>query len=255
MDSGAVAAGLISGGVPQVLVDELMEGYAECKRRFYLGDYRPNAVEGARFAEAALRICQWATQPNDEFTSVGKTLPKVDQLLVKLLNGTGDVSLRKNIPRKLQIIYTIRNDRDVAHLGADIDPNLMDSTVVVALMNWTLAELVRLYHSVDATEAQKIIDQLVTREVPVIQEIRGVPRVTRNLRASEHCLVLLYAAGADGITYADLQAWVRPKMRANLRRTLGDLIKEDKVHQDGNTYIIMIPGERFVEDKKLLESV
>ena len=253
MDSGAVADGLINGGVPRVLVKEMMEGYSECKRRFYLSDYRPNAVEGARFAEAVFRICQWATQPNNEYTPIGKTLPKVDQLLVKMLNGTGDVSLRKNIPRNLQIIYTIRNDRDVAHLGADIDPNLMDATVVVALMNWVLAELVRLYHSVDADAAQKAIDQIVTREVPAVQLIREVPRVLRELRASEHCLVLLFQAGSNGITFTDLRNWVRPKMRANLRRTLRDLIGEDKVHQDGDTYFILIPGERHVEENKLLE--
>jgi len=255
VDSGAVADGLIKSGAPRVLVDELMEGFFETKRRFYLGDYRPNAVEGARYAEAAFRIMQWATDPNGDFTPIGKTLPHVDKLLDKLLKGAGDTSVRKHIPRALQSIYTIRNERDVAHLGADIDPNLMDATVVVNLMSWTLAELVRLYHSVSADEAQKIIDQLVAREVPAIQEVRGFPRVLRDLRAGEHCLVLLYRAGADGVTFEDLRAWVRPKMQANLRRTLRDLIADDMVHQDGDTYIIMYPGEKYVEKNRLIEPV
>ena len=253
VDSGAVADGLINGGLPWVLVKELMEGYAECRRRFYLGDFRPNAVEGARFAEAAFRICQWATQPGKEFTPVGTTLPTVDRLLVKLLNGIGDVSLRMNIPRNLQIIYTIRNDRDVAHLGANIDPNLMDAVVVVALMNWVLAEMVRLYHSVSADEAEKIIGNIVSREVPAIQEVRGFPRLLRELRAGEHCLVLLYWAGPGGLDFTDLRDWVRPKMQANLRRSLRELVAEDKVHQDGDTYFILRPGGVLVEQQKLLE--
>ncbi len=255
VDSAAVADGLIKSGVPRVLVDELIRGFFETKRRFYLGDYRPNAVEGARYAEAAFRITQWATDPNGDFTPIGKTLPQVDKLLDKLLNGTGDASVRKHIPRALQIIYTIRNDRDVAHLGADIDPNLMDATVVVNLMSWTLAEIVRLYHSVSANDAQRIIDQLVAREVPAIQEVRGFPRVLRDLRASEHCLVLLYRAGADGVTFEDLQAWVRPQMRANLRRTLRELVADDMLHQDGDTYIILYPGEKYVEKNRLIEPV
>lgn len=255
MDSGAVADGLIKSGVPRVLVEELMEGFFEAKRRFYLGDYRPNAVEGARYAEAAFRIMQWATQPNGDFTPIGRTLPKVDQLLIKLLNGTGNASVRKHIPRALQIVYTIRNDRDVAHLGDDIDPNLMDATVVVNLMSWTLAELVRLYHSVSADEAQEIIDQLVAREVPAIQEVRGFPRVLRDLRAGEHCLVLLYRAGVDGVAYGDLRNWVRPKMQRNLRRTLSDLVADDQVHRDGETYIILHPGEKYVEEHRLIEPV
>jgi hypothetical protein len=253
VDSGAVADGLVHSGVPLPLVEELMEGFLEAKRRFYLEDYRPNAVEGARYAEAAFRILQWATQPNEEFTPIGKDLPRVDLLLTKLLNGTGDTSVRKHIPRALQVIYTIRNDRDVAHLGHGIDPNLMDASIVVNLMSWTLAEFVRLYHSVTADEAQKIVDQLVAREVPAIQEVRGFPRVLRDLRAGEHCLVLLYRAGVDGVEFSYLRSWVRPKMQRNLRRTLSDLVAQDLVHRDDETYIILRPGERYVEEHKLVE--
>lgn len=253
VDPGAIADGLVQSGVPRALVDELIEGFLEAKRRFYLGDYRPNAVEGARYAEAVFRVLQWATQPNGEFTPIGRNLPRVDLLLTQLLNGTGSTSVRKHIPRALQVIYTIRNDRDVAHLGDGIDPNLMDASVVVNLISWTLAELVRLYHSVTADEAQMIIDQLVAREVPAIQEVRGFPRVLRNLRAGEHCLVLLYRAGSDGVDFSDLRSWVRPKMQRNLRRTLSDLVDQDLVHRDDETYLILRPGERYVEERKLIE--
>lgn len=252
-DTGAVADGLVQSGVPRVLVDELMESFSEAKKRYHLGDHRPNAVECARFAEAAFRICQWATQPNGAYKPVGKDLPRVDVLLTQLLNGSGEDSLRKHVPRALQIIYTIRNDRDVAHLGAGIDPNLMDATVVVGLMSWSLAELVRVYHSVSADEAQKIIDQLVTREVPAIQWVRGFPRVLRDLRAGEYCLVLLYGAGADGVAYDDLRSWVRPAMGNHLRRTLAKLVADDMAHQDGETYNILRPGEKYVEDNRLVE--
>ena len=60
------------------------------------------------------------------------------------------------------VVYDVRNNRDVAHLGADIDPNLMDATLVISILDWVLAELVRMYHKVSADEAQKIIDGLVT---------------------------------------------------------------------------------------------
>lgn len=256
LDPGAVADGFVDSGVPRVLVDELMEGFAEAKRRFYLGDYRPNAVEGARFAEAAFRILQWATDLNGEFKPLGKSLPRVDKMLEGFLASSADDSIRKHIPRALQIIYTVRNERDIAHLGDDsIDPNLMDASVVVNLMGWTLAELVRRYHSVSADKAQQIIDELVAREVPIIQTVRGFPRVLRDLRAGEHCLVLLYAAGAEGASFADLRTWVRPKMRGNLKRTLDALIADDLVHQDGDTFIILQPGERYVEDKRLIQPI
>jgi hypothetical protein len=132
-----------------------------------------------------------------------------------------------------QVEKHVRNERDIAHLGDEIDPNLQDASVVVHLMGWTLAEFVRLYHLVSANEAQRIIDELVAREVPIIQTVRGFPRVLRDLRAGEHCLVLLYGAGAEGASFTDLRTWVRPKMRDNLKRTLDALIAATSFTQTG----------------------
>lgn len=253
LDPGGVRDGLIKSGVPQVLADELMEAFLEAKRRFYLGDLRPNAVEGGRFAEAAFRILQSVSDPGGAYTAIGKTLPRVDVLLTNLLHATAPDSVRMHIPRALQMIYTIRNTRDAAHLADGIDPNLQDASLVVHVMDWTLAEFVRLFHSVDADEAQRIIEALVVRDVPAIQTVRGIPRVLKPLRAGEHCLLLLYGAGSNGVSYEDLRAWVRPTMRTHLRRTLDKLINQDLVHRDGETYVILRPGERYVEEHGLIE--
>src|SRR6185437_3956846 len=97
----------------------------------------------------------------------------------------------------LHSIYTIRNKRDAAHLGPDISPNLQDATIVVAVMDWVMAEFVRLYHQVSNAEAQQIIDGLVTREVPVIQMFGDYPKLLKkNVSLPEHTLILLYRRGA-----------------------------------------------------------
>lgn len=254
-DSRELSDGFVASGVPLVLVEELMEGFAEAKRRFHLGDYRPNAVEGARFAEAAFRILQWATNPHGEFTAIGKSLPRVDKMLESFIASTAHDSVRKHIPRALQMIYTIRNERDVAHLGDGIQPNFQDASLVVNLMGWTLAELVRLYHSLSAEDAQRVVDELVTREVPIIQIVRGFPRVLRDLRAGEHCLVLLYSVGTMGASFEDLRSWVRPAMRGHLRRTLDALVADDLVHRDVDEYFVLKPGEKYVEEKKLVTPI
>ena len=135
--------------------------YVEAKRRYYLGDHRPQEVEGGRFSEAVFRVLQHLTgQP---VTPLGKTLPSADQLLNRLQNATSAPdAIRLHIPRTLKLIYDVRNKRDAAHLGDGIDPNLQDATLVIGNMDWVMAELVRLHHGVTADEAQRIIEDLVT---------------------------------------------------------------------------------------------
>ena len=224
----------------------------EAKRRYYRDDLRPNAVEGGRFSEAVFRILQWAT--TGAYTPIGTTLPTVDVLLNTLANASGVDSVRLHIPRTLRLIYDLRNKRNAAHLADGIDPNVQDASLVVHTMDWVLAELVRLYHNVSPTEAHRFITELVSKEVPIIQMFGDFPRILRPLRVSEYCLVLLYWRGADGADIPQLDSWVRPEMRANLRRSLRSLEEKNLVHIDGQERVFLTRlGEREVEAKKLVE--
>jgi hypothetical protein len=246
-----VRQGLITAKVPAELVDELLEAFAEAKRRFYRNDLRPSEIEGARFSESVFRILQWAT--TSKYTPLGKTLPSVDAMMATLLNTQASDSVRIHIPRTLRLIYDVRNKRDVAHLGDGIDPNEQDATLVLSSMDWVLAELVRIYHNVSAKEAHGIIVDLVSKEVPLIQEFDGFPRVLKPLGASDHFLVLLYWRGAAGATFEELLAWARPTMRPNLKRTLNGLDQKDLIHLMGTKYVLTHLGESDVEQRKLLE--
>lgn len=246
-----IRPGFISSGIPAELVKELIEAFTETKRRFYRDDLRPSEIEGARFSEAAFRILQWAT--TQKYTPLGKTLPSVDSLINTLINVSASDSIRIHIPRTLRLIYDVRNKRDVAHLGDCIDPNKQDATMVVRNMEWVLAELVRIYHNVSPTESLGIIVDLVSKDVPLIQEFDGFPRVLKHLKASDHSLVLLYWRGAEGAAYDKLQTWARTPMRANMKRTLKLLDDRDLIHLRGNRYVLTHLGEDDVEKRKLLE--
>lgn len=71
-----VRQGFVSSGIPTELVNELLEAFAEAKRRFYRDDLRPSEIEGARFSEAVFRILEWTTA--QKYTPLGDTLPKVN---------------------------------------------------------------------------------------------------------------------------------------------------------------------------------
>jgi hypothetical protein len=153
------------------------------------------------------------------------------------------------------LIYDVRNKLDTAHLTDGIDPNMQDATLVVHNMEWILAELVRIYHTVTADEAHALIRDLVSKEVPMIQVFDGFPRLLDDLPASDHCLVLLYWRGSEGAPLADLSKWVKPKMRANLRRTLSALDAKNLVHCSDGTYFLTFKGEKSVETRGLVAPV
>ena len=249
-----IRAGLVVK-IDAKLADELLEAHQEAKRNFYLGGLRLSAVEGGRFCEASFRILQQAVFGS--FDPIGSQLDS-NNLIAKLANtpaGAHHESLRLHIPRTLRVVYDIRNKRDTAHLGDGIDPNLQDATLVVACLDWVLAEFIRLFHSVPADEAQKMIEELVTRIAPAIQDFNGFLKVLRtDLKASEHALLLLYQRGATGASFQQLSEWAHPSHRKNLRRTLDSLVEDkSQVHFAKKTYQITMSGQRYVEEERLFE--
>jgi hypothetical protein len=245
----------LSSKLDPKLVKELLDAHAEAKRNFYLGGLRLSAVEGGRFCEAAFRLLQDTT--DGKHTPLSKTLPKTDALILQLSNldaSKFNDSIRLHIPRSLRLVYDIRNKRDTAHLSDGIDPNLQDATLVVTVIDWVLAEFIRLYHNVPANEASKIVNGIVKRVAPVVQDFNGFLKILNpKLGVSDHCAVLLYQRGDDGATYDELERWARPKMRRNLQRALDTLIDDkDFAHFDGTRYFITRHGEQYVEGKSLI---
>lgn len=225
-------------GIPDELVDHLRETYERLKENYYLGNLRPSEVEGGRFAEAALRVIQWATGglPNgDPYTPLSDPLPRFDRELERLRNLPGSKypkSLRVRTPRVLHSIYNIRNGRDVAHLSGDVDPNLPDSTLVATNADWVMAEYVRLFHGVDLQEAQARVDALVTRRAPAVEMFGDFPKVLRSaLENKEKILLLLFNQGEKGATTAELAEWL-DRRDYNVRRDLRSMDEEARVYFD-----------------------
>lgn len=214
----------------------------------------PNAVQGGRFAEAVMRILEWRT--TGSFTPLADPRFSVEAT-IKALGGIAvsaePESVRLHIPRSVRVVYDIRNKRNTAHLSDGIDPNVQDATLVVAVLSWILAELVRLYHAVSAADAQALIEVLVTREVPMIQVFDGSPRVLRTLPASDHLLVLAYWAGPLGVDRKTLASWLPASMQANALRTLGQLHAKHLVHLVDSLVRITIVGQRSVEERGLVQ--
>lgn len=237
---------------PAKIVNELLLAYREAKHNFYLGGLRLSEVEGGRFCEAALRLLEYVIKGYS--TDLNRALDS-EKLILALSNSpkTFPDSIRLHIPRAIRVVYDIRNNRDAAHLADEIDPNLQDATLVISNLDWILAELIRLYHNVNANEAQKIIEGLVARKVPIIENFDGFLKVLNpSLQVSGYILVLLYERGSAGATLADLEDWVRPSMRRNLKRTVNGMVDKALLHKTkADAYILTQAGRKEVEKRNL----
>ncbi len=76
--------------------------------------------------------------------------------------------MRILIPRMLPPPYEIRNNRNVGHVGGDINPNHMDAVAVYSVVSWVMGELVRIFHGVSVKEAQEAVDALAERKLSLI---------------------------------------------------------------------------------------
>jgi hypothetical protein len=113
----------------------------------------------------------------------------------------------------LPALYDVRNNRNVGHVGGDVDPNHMDAVAVLSMSNWIMGELVRVFHNLATAEAQQLADALVEVRLPAVWA--GDDGVKRVLETSLklHEQILLLAA----VTMPD----VRSKQLARIHREHG----------------------------------
>jgi hypothetical protein len=240
---------------PTNLVNELIDCYSEQKRNYFLGNHRPNEIEGGRFSEASFRLLEHFVGFN--VTPLGTQIDSdgIIRRLQNLSSASFNDSVRLHIPRTLRVIYDIRNKRDVAHLADGIDPNLQDSSFVFASLDWVLAEFIRISGGASADESYNLVKSITVHAIPAIEEFNGFLKTLKpTLSVSERVLLLLYHQGTTGATYDQLSIWVKPTQRANLKATLTRM-ENDKdfiVNRTGKYFITRL-GILEVQNKKLLE--
>lgn len=236
------------------LVDELLIAFREAKQNYYVGGLRLSAVEGGRFCEAAYRMLQ--ERAFGSYTKIGDHLNtnEITTRLAAVPAETLSEAFRLHIPRALRVVYDIRNKRNAAHLADDIDPNKQDATLIVAVLDWILAEFVRHSHKVSADEAQAIISDLIERKAPAVQEFgENLLVLNTDLKAADCILVILYERGSRKTTLNDLVKWVPPRMRKNIKRTLSQMHHDRAlIHEADGLYQITRKGLLEAERRYLV---
>jgi hypothetical protein len=191
---GIIDPKLALSGIPVPLRESLIVEYNKLLTNFRENRWEPAELNGGKLCEIVYTILkgridgQYATKPS-----------KPKNMLVACRdfeNAAAEPrSVRLQIPRLLIALYEVRNGRGVGHVGGDVDPNHMDSTLVVGMAQWLMAELVRLFHGISIQEATDTVEGLIERQIPLLWQVGTKTRVLKaDMSARDKAFVILYGS-------------------------------------------------------------
>jgi hypothetical protein len=207
IDSKSLLAGL-----PEGLRDPLIASYREIISNYAEHRWEPAELNGGKLSEVVYTIIEgaisgsFAAKPSKPPNMIKACRALEEKPAVS--SRVGDRSFRILIPRVITALYEIRNNRNVGHVGGEVDPNHMDATAVLSMSSWVVAELVRIFHSVSTKVAQDSVDALIERKIPLIWEFEGVHRVLDPKMSAKDQTLLLLHQKISWVDEKDLVSWV-----------------------------------------------
>lgn len=243
----------VFSNLPADLRNNLERTYSEIIRNYKENRFEPSELNGGKFSETVYRILEWHTDANKNHTPFGTPINNFEDYVKKFISLTQfPDSIRFHIPKLISSIYSIRNKRGVGHIGGDINPNVMDATLVVQVSKWVLAELIRIFHSIPIIEAQTIVEKLIIKEYPIVWSVLNKKRVLDvSLTFENKILVLLYSESPNPVTESNLLNWLEHSNSSVFRNNiLIPLHKKRLIEYDVEShYVFLSPkGIKFVED-------
>ncbi|MER3422903.1 MAG: hypothetical protein C4293_06395 [Nitrospiraceae bacterium] len=165
---------LLTPVFPKKHIASMLRHFEAMTKHFQREEWEDSIAKGSKFIESALKaLCVRAGQT----PATGKAF-KVDSIINRLTGlqaGSVDDTVRLTIPRACRFLYEICSNRGGRHDPDEIDPNAMDATVVITTCSWILAEMLRhaQHGAVDSNAEKSIVDSLVKRKYPLIEEVEG----------------------------------------------------------------------------------
>lgn len=190
-------------------VDAALKHFSAAVEKYVLEDSEGVLVRAGKFVEAvtkALMLHCGKTISNPRRFSAGSELRQLEQAAASF----SDV-IRLVIPRACIFAYDVTSNRGGRHDAHDIDANVMDASVVMPIMSWVLAEMVRFSSgNSDTDAATALIEELTNKTYPYFEEIDGRPYVNIDgLKPGEVALLLLYSSYPKRISRQTLVDLVR----------------------------------------------
>ncbi len=236
-------------GIPDSLRTPLLDEFNKLAQHYRESRWEPAELNGGKLCEIVYTILKGHV--DGAFPAAPSKPANMVDACNALAKANGFTrSVRIQIPRILIALYEIRNNRNVGHVGADVDPNHMDATVVYGMVRWVTSELIRIFHAVTPDEATAVVDALTEREVPLLWRVGDSIRVLGSgLSAKDKALALLY--GSPGpLSVREILGSIEYGNASQFRqKVLTPAHKADLIHFDKNADTVTISpvGIRYVE--------
>jgi hypothetical protein len=203
--------------LPSGLRDDLLNAYNDIVKNYAERRWEPASLNGGKLCEAAYTIVRGLA--DGKFPARSKKPGNMVDACKDMEKETAQPrSVKIQIPRMIVALYEIRNNRGVGHSGGDVDPNEMDTTAVLYMSKWLVAELVRVLHTLTTTEATEIVEALIKRQVTFVWTSGQKKRVLKPGMTRKRNTLLLLLSETGEVGEADLFRWIEHKSLPTYRR-------------------------------------
>ena len=243
-----ITAATAFSALPAGLRDPLVAEYQTIVQNFMEHRWLPTELSGGRFSEIVYTILDGHAKGT---YAAAPSKPGNFVLACRALENNGNVSrsFQILIPRLLPALYEIRNNRNVGHVGGDVDSNHMDAVAVLSMCNWIMGELLRVFHGLDIAEAQKVVDALAEMRAPAVWTDGTTKRVLHAELSLPDQLLLLIGTTLPDVTTTQLQEWTEAPNLPYFRKIIRGFHSKRWIELDAATEKIRIlpPGAKQVQ--------
>ncbi len=227
------------GSLPSGLRTPLVKEYKKLTQNYMEHRWEPAELSAGKICEIVYSILKGHVDGN-----YPDSPSKPRNMVAACKQLESETSLPRSfqilIPRMLPALYEIRNNRGVGHVGSDVDANAVDSTLVFSMVNWILAELVRVFHTGTLEEAQIAVDALAQRSTPLVWDSKGLKKVLSPRMTLKDQILLLSSSTDKDVTLEELMGWTESTNKTYYKKTLKTLHKEKLIHFDEKTGIVTL---------------
>lgn len=252
MDSSSVLQNL-NPSVDRVLAKELFDEFVDIEKRYMIQDWEPATLNGGQFVEILSRILYHLDSGNlNRNKSVDSCLTYIEDQPSGNPHAFSSRREALHFCRVLRTIYKFRSQRGAIHIDPNYTANELDSSLIISLSRWAMAEFLRIFWQGDRAQVSKTIREIVRYEVPaILASDEGFFVLRTDCSVDEEILLLLHRVGEVGLSRSDLGKSI-PKPAPQVTKAIQrlDSSRQREIIQKGDGKYILTPNgtKRIVTD-------